>query len=328
MKHFSLEDLSNEVSVKVVKKYNLGVKPADIKAYLDEYVIGQEYAKKILAIAAVNHEAAVEYNMDNPKEVPIKASNVLLTGPSGSGKTLLVETLARKLNRPYVVQDITHFSPTGYKGRDVNSILYELIEAADGDEYAASQGIIFIDEVDKISSFDNSGESFGSTQIQRSLLKMVEGAVISVSDPSDRKTLQFPTHNILWIFGGSFDKFHTHKKKSVEKKSVGFVNTSTVKQIDIDHQFLIEAGMLRELVGRIGQVVELQPLTKADYKRILVEPKNSPIHQLTKIAEVRGIDLTFSDEDIDAIVEKAFSMEVGARALKILAENTMIDKLF
>lgn len=318
----SLEDLPSNVRVWVTRGTFDAMTPKQIIDHLDQYVIGQPDAKKLLAVATANHIAAEVYNRDGPRD-DVKATSIMLTGPSGSGKTYLIQTLAKKLNRVFLPVDITHFSPTGYVGKNVHGILKELLTAAEGCPIKAQQGIVLIDEVDKISGYCNS-EDFSSTSIQRSLLKMVEGDLIEVEG------MMIDTSKIMWVFAGSFDKYITDKQSEAAKSRPGFGDTVKAKDVkapELTHAKLIELGMLREFVGRVGHIAQLDTLKTGDYKKILTEVRNAPLTQLKNIAEARGIELKVTDKDINAIVKKAVDLGVGARGLRIITEQHFLDQL-
>ncbi len=296
--------------------------PQQIIDHLNQYVIGQDAAKKLLAITTANHLAAEVYNNSGLGEDPISSTNILLTGPSGSGKTYLLQTLAKLLKRPFLSVDITHYSPTGYVGKNVHSILEELMTIAETVE-EAERAIILIDEVDKISKHSNA-EDFGSTSIQRSLLKMVEGDKIEV------KREIIDTSKILWVFAGSFDTYLTAQVKEQTKVRPGFgdaVPEAEAKVPELTHKKLVELGMLREFVGRVGHITQLTALTSDDYRKILTEVRGAPLKQIEAIAEARGIGLKVTDQDIETIIQKAVDLGVGARGLRVIAEQHFIDQL-
>lgn len=293
-----------------------------IMEYLDQYVVGQDEAKKFLSLGVANHIAAEAYNLEMGGDDPLKSTSLMLTGPSGSGKTYLIQTVAKMLDRTFLPVDITHFSPTGYVGKNVHSILKELLTAADGCPMKAQKGIVLIDEVDKISRYCNS-EDFSSTSIQRSLLKMVEGDIIDVEG------VAIDTSKILWIFAGSFDKYITdqQRKQKAARPGFGEVEVEADKIPALTHEKLIELGMLREFVGRVGHIAQLEALTTEQYKKILTGVRNAPLSQLKIMAETRGIELKVADEDIEAIVKEAVDLGVGARGLRIIAEKYFLDQL-
>jgi len=326
---FDLENVPKNLSVSVGHNIPSGTKPSEIVKKLDEYVIGQSEAKRILAVASANHKAFVTYNREHKDSVPVKASNVLIAGPSGSGKTLLVESLARELKCPYICVDITNYTPSGYVGGNVAEIL-DLLLATVEDAQFADQAIIFVDEIDKISSHNTEGDSFKSVQLQAELLKLVEGAEVTVEPAStSRAAYKFKTHNLMWIFGGSFAHYLKSEKLKDDKKTVGFGSSDIKKEKKkFDHETVTKAGFLPEFVGRIGHVVELNELTRDDYKRILTEPVNNPIQLIKILEEYRGIKIDITDQDIDNIVDEAIKLGIGARSLKMLAEKYVFDKMY
>lgn len=294
----------------------------EIIKYLDRFVVGQDKAKQMVAYIAANHIGAELHNDTTRKEDKVISTSLLLTGPSGSGKTYMLKKLAEKMGRPFLSVDITHFSPTGYVGKNVHSILEELLTISGDKVDRAESGIVLIDEVDKISGYANNGNSFSSTSIQRSLLKMVEGDKIEV----DKRVID--TSKILWIFAGSFDTYITDKKKTSSKQTVGFGSPKPKKEkVTLDHVKLVELGMLREFVGRIGHIAELDELDDIAYKKILTEVEGSPIRQLRSIAAARGKELKVTDADIKQIVKKARALGVGARGLRVITEQYFMDQL-
>lgn len=322
------------------------VSPKEIKAILDDYVIGQEEAKKILAVAVYNHYKRI-YNEDVMKDkddVEIQKSNILLLGPTGCGKTLLASTLAKILQVPFAIADATTLTEAGYVGEDVENILLKLIQAADGDIAKAERGIVYIDEIDKITrksenpsiTRDVSGEG-----VQQALLKIIEGTVASVPPQGGRKhphqeMLQINTSNILFICGGAFEGLENIIKDRTGKKSIGFGSKiESNKEIskykvfeELLPQDLLKFGLIPEFIGRLPVVATLKELDKDALAKILVEPKNSLVKQYKKLFEIDNVELQFEDEAIFAIVDKAVERKTGARGLRSIIEEIMTDIMF
>ena len=317
--------------------------PREIKDILDKYVIGQEEAKKTLAVAVYNHYKRIN-NEEKNNDVEIQKSNVLLLGPTGCGKTLLAQTLAKILNVPFAIADATTLTEAGYVGEDVENILLKLIQAADGDIALAEKGIIYIDEIDKITrksenpsiTRDVSGEG-----VQQALLKIVEGTTASVPPQGGRKHphqefLQIKTENILFICGGAFEGLDKIIKDRIGEKSIGFgAKVESSKEIDkykiyeqILPQDLLKFGLIPEFVGRLPIVTTLRELDKETLIRIVTEPKNALVKQYKKLFEYDNVELEFEKEALELIVDKAIERNTGARGLRSIIEDIMRDIMF
>ena len=317
--------------------------PREIKDILDKYVIGQEEAKKTLAVAVYNHYKRIN-NEEKNNDVEIQKSNVLLLGPTGCGKTLLAQTLAKILNVPFAIADATTLTEAGYVGEDVENILLKLIQAADGDIALAEKGIIYIDEIDKITrksenpsiTRDVSGEG-----VQQALLKIVEGTTASVPPQGGRKHphqefLQINTENILFICGGAFEGLDKIIKDRIGEKSIGFgAKVESSKEIDkykiyeqILPQDLLKFGLIPEFVGRLPIVTTLRELDKETLIRIVTEPKNALVKQYKKLFEYDNVELEFEKEALELIVDKAIERNTGARGLRSIIEDIMRDIMF
>ncbi len=324
-----------------VKKSTL--KPIDIMRGLNEYVIGQDDAKKVLSVAVYNHYKRLDFdNSREMDEVEIEKSNIIMVGRTGTGKTLLAKTIAKMLNVPFCIADATVLTEAGYVGEDVESILSRLLQAADYDVTAAERGIVFIDEIDKVArksdnpsiTRDVSGEG-----VQQALLKLLEGATVNVPPQGGRKhpeqkMIQVNTKNILFVCGGAFDGIEKIIARRVNKQTIGF---SSLEGSIIDQSNLLQYispadlkqfGLIPELIGRFPSLTYLEPLDAASLKMILTEPKNALVKQYVKLFELDGIQLLFEDKALDFMVEKAIEYGLGARGLRTICEAILTDDMF
>ncbi len=317
-------------------------KPREIKKHLDDYVIGQDEAKRFLSVAVYNHYKRLQ-QPHSEKGVEIEKSNIIMVGSTGTGKTLLARTIAKLLDVPFTIVDATVFTEAGYVGEDVESILSRLLQVADYDQAAAERGIVFIDEIDKIArksdnpsiTRDVSGEG-----VQQSLLKLLEGSIVNVPPKGGRKHpdqdyVHLDTNNILFICGGAFDGIERKIAQRLNTHVVGYSSVQNVRKIDkgdlmkyILPQDLKSFGLIPELIGRLPVLTYLNPLDRSALRNILVEPKNSIVKQYEKLFEMDGVKLTFSEETLDYIVDQAVEYKLGARGLRSIVEAVMMDAMF
>ena len=317
-------------------------KPREIKKYLDDYVIGQDEAKRFLSVAVYNHYKRLQQPLSD-KGVDIEKSNIIMVGSTGTGKTLLARTIAKFIDVPFTIVDATVFTEAGYVGEDVESILSRLLQVADYDQAAAERGIVFIDEIDKIArksdnpsiTRDVSGEG-----VQQSLLKLLEGSIVNVPPKGGRKHpdqdyVHLDTRNILFICGGAFDGIERKIAQRLNTHVVGYSSVQNIRKIDkgdlmkyILPQDLKSFGLIPELIGRLPVLTYLNPLDRAALRSILVDPKNSIVKQYEKLFEMDGVKLTFTEETLEYIVDQAVEYKLGARGLRSIVEAVMMDAMF
>lgn len=336
------EEGNSDAKQKVQQALNL-LKPNAIKTYLDEYVIGQDEAKKVMSVAVYNHFKRVAHATNDKEEIEIEKSNVIMVGETGTGKTLMARSIAKLLNVPFCIADATVLTEAGYVGEDVESILTRLLQAADYDTAAAERGIVFIDEIDKIArksdnpsiTRDVSGEG-----VQQAMLKLLEGSSVNVPPQGgrkhpDAKMIQVNTKNILFICGGAFDGIEKKIANRLNTQAVGYSASVSEKEVDrsnllqyISPQDLKSFGLIPELIGRLPILTYLQPLDKIALRRILTEPKNALMKQYKHLFKMEGIKLEVEEDVLDLIVDKALEFKLGARGLRGICEAIMLDLMY
>jgi ATP-dependent Clp protease ATP-binding subunit ClpX len=333
------EDAADEVFI--ANDFTL-LKPKEIKAHLDDFVIGQDDAKKVMSVAVYNHYKRILQPDTSEEDIEIEKSNIIMVGRTGTGKTLIARSIAKLLKVPFCIADATVLTEAGYVGEDVESILTRLLQAADYDVEKAKRGIVFIDEIDKVArksdnpsiTRDVSGEG-----VQQAMLKLLEGTIVNVPPQGgrkhpDQKMIALDTKDILFISGGAFDGIEQHISSRMNTRSIGFKSASE-GAIDKENllqyiapQDLKSFGLIPELIGRMPVVTHLNPLDRAALKLILTEPKNALTKQYQKLFDMDGISLTFDKKAIDIIVDKAMEFKLGARGLRSICETIMLDAMF
>ena len=336
MGHSSTVSAAADIDLKKIPK------PQEIKKFLDEYIVGQDSAKKYLSVAVYNHYKRLAQPADS-NDVDIEKSNVILVGPTGTGKTLLAKTIARLLDVPFTIVDATVLTQAGYVGEDIESLLTRLLQAADYDVKAAERGIVFIDEIDKIArkgdnpsiTRDVSGEG-----VQQGLLKLLEGSIVNVPPQGGRKhpeqkMIPVDTKNILFICGGAFDGIEQKIAHRMNTHVVGYATAGRHRKLEREEflryvapQDLKSFGLIPEIIGRLPIVTHLDPLDRDALRKVLTEPKNAITRQYTKLFAMDGVKLTFADDALDLIVDKAIEYKLGARGLRSIVESIMVDAMY